>query len=196
MHGWAIYLGPNFTLSNAEIDFSIPWDAPPNDRLYRCALHDFINPSISEIFDARGYGRSHIAGNVHVLPITKVPRSQPHSPYVEFMAVAASGAADRSDKPLRIDDIRDGTANTILIGESAGNFRPWGHPANVRDPALGVGRNVEGFGGPAGAGGAQFLMVDGSVRFIGNQVDPKVIRALGTPAGGDIVDSESVSGPP
>jgi hypothetical protein len=193
MHGWAIYLANYLSYSASGIDFSVPWNEPPNDRLYRCALPTFINPSTSQVFDKKGYGLSHVAGNVHVLPITRVPRSQANSRYLEFPAAAEGGADDRADMPLRLDDIRDGTSNTILIGEAAGKFRPWGHPANVRDPTLGVGKNLDGFGSPAGMWGAQFLMVDGSVRFIGNEVDPKVMRALATPAGGELVEIESVA---
>ena len=33
-------------------------------------------------------------------------------------------------------------------------------------------------------------MVDGSVRFIKNTVDPKVLKALSTPAGGETLSSD------
>jgi prepilin-type processing-associated H-X9-DG protein len=79
-----------------------------------------------------------------------------------------------------------------LIGEAAGNFRPWGHPANVRNPALGIGRSRDGFGGPPGSAGAQFLMCDGSVRMISRQTDLRVLRELATPAGDESVALEVV----
>ena len=192
MHGWTVYLGPYLVFSTYEFDFSIPWDEPPNDRLCQCALPIFLNPSIPEVFDKKGYGLSHIAGNIHVLPITMISRPAAHSPCDELMALARGSRADRRDKPLRIDDIRDGTANTILLGEAAGRFRPWGHPANVRDPAAGVGKTPDGFGGPPGAAGAQFLMCDGSVRFVSDQVSQGVIRALATPAG-ETIEPEAKS---
>jgi hypothetical protein len=196
MHGWTIYLGGYASYTSDGIDFSRPWNEPPNDRLYRCALWDFLNPSIAEVFDKGGYGLSHVAGNVHVLPIGRIPPTDSPSSVFDVIpklkSLSHDDAAQRN-LPLRFADIRDGTANTILIGQSAGNFRPWGHPANVRDPALGVGRSVDGFGGPPGAAGAQFVMVDGSVRFISNQVDPKVIRALGTPAGGEAVEPDDIA---
>ena len=34
------------------------------------------------------------------------------------------------------------------------------------------------------------IFVDGSVRFIKNTVDPKVLEALGTPRGGEAVKSD------
>ncbi|HLJ09868.1 MAG TPA: DUF1559 domain-containing protein [Planctomycetaceae bacterium] len=190
MHGWATYIGGYIMSYSAHgIDFAVPWNQPPNDRLFRCALPEFINPSISDVFDKDGYGLSHLAGNVHVLPISRLEASGPLS-HAEIDATRSRDDAALRNLPLRIDDIRDGSSNTILIGQAAGNFRPWGHPANVRDPVVGVGKSLDGFGGPPGAGGAHFAMVDGSVRFVSNQVNPKVIRALATPAGDEIVEPE------
>jgi len=40
------------------------------------------------------------------------------------------------------DGIKDGAANTILLGEVNADFSPWGRPNNVRDPAAGVNRRV------------------------------------------------------
>lgn len=34
-HGWPIYLGNFASYSNNGVDFTKPWNAPPNDRLYR-----------------------------------------------------------------------------------------------------------------------------------------------------------------
>ena len=58
-------------------------------------------------------------------------------------------------------------------------FKPWGHPANWRDPAKGLNQSPEGFGGPF-PGGANILFADGSVRFIKNTINPTVFRALAT----------------
>jgi hypothetical protein len=58
--------------------------------------------------DADGYGLAHYAMNCRVM---------------------TNGVA----RPPK--DITDGAANTLLIGEVNTNFRPWGDPGNVRDPA-------------------------------------------------------------
>ena len=85
-----------------------------------------------------------------------------------------------------LKDVTDGTSQTILAGEVAGGFGPWGDPVNWRDPARGINRSPDGFGGPY-KGGANLLMVDGSVHFVKESVAPKVLKALGTPAGGEAV---------
>jgi prepilin-type processing-associated H-X9-DG protein len=86
-------------------------------------------------------------------------------------------------------EVTDGESNTLMAGEVKSRFKPWGDPTNWRDPSLGINRSPDGFGGPF-EGGASFLFVDGSVRFIKNTIDPSVLKALSTPQGGERVSSE------
>ena len=106
-----------------------------------------------------GYGLSHFAGSVHVLSV---------------------------DKQIRVRDMSDGTSNTIMAGEVSAGFRPWADPDNLRDPGNGSGTTPEMFAGPS-PGVTQFLMSDGSVHAITNDIDPAVLQALATPAGGETV---------
>lgn len=194
LHGWAIYLSGFAGYSSEGIDFSKPWNVPPNDRLFKCALNEYINPIIPDVFDKDGFGLSHVAGNVNVLPILRVSKSDSGawSPFKAISKTRFRTPDSPQNLPLRLEDIADGTANTLLIGEAAGNYKPWGHPANLRDPALGVGQTPDGFGGPPGQRGAQFVMCDGSVRFISNRVDRRILAALGTPAGGEKTDLNAI----
>jgi prepilin-type N-terminal cleavage/methylation domain-containing protein/prepilin-type processing-associated H-X9-DG protein len=84
---------------------------------------------------------------------------------------------------LRTVDIKDGTSNTLLLAEATG--RPvigWASPANL----LGV---REFFPGPDGPhrGGTNAIMADGSVRFIRDGVDLRILARLATRAGGEAV---------
>jgi hypothetical protein len=83
-------------------------------------------------------------------------------------------------------EITDGTSNAILAGEVNANFEPWGKPGNCRDPRLGLNKSPHGFGSPF-IGGGHFLMADGAVKFISENIDPQVLKAIATPDGGEPV---------
>ena len=142
-----------------SIKLDAAWDDPANRDAFATEISVYLVPRQPHSNqDDDGYALTHYSGNVHVLGGTE-PRS--------------------------FAQITDGTSNTVLAGEAAGNFKPWGHPRNWRDPALGLNASPDRFGGPWHGGGAQFVMADGSVRFISADVDPDVLRALATPAAGD-----------
>lgn len=89
----------------------------------------------------------------------------------------------------RLRDITDGTSNTIAVAEST-EVSPWGQggKATVRPftqkPYL---NGPDGIGSVSGKG-TQFGFADGSVRTISDSVDPKVIEAITTIAGGEVVN--------
>ncbi len=179
LHGWAIFLGDYATYSASGIDFTIPWNEPPNDRFYRCGLPEYINPSMpGPRFDQNGFGLSHYAGNVLVMPILPVDKHKRRE-HDRYSAVRDSKHA------VSLSSITDGTSNTLMIGTAGDRFKPWGHPANVRNPASGLNRDPSGFGGPKHWKGAMCLMCDGSVRFVSDQSDSQVFNAMGTPSGGE-----------
>ncbi|HTU20635.1 MAG TPA: DUF1559 domain-containing protein [Gemmataceae bacterium] len=171
LHSWETYclvfIGYSTTdrdFSTSGIDFELPWNHPRNQKYFRCILAEFTNNRLSSpaVLDEQGFGLSHYAVNSHVLG---------------------------PNKPLRLADITDGTANTLLVGEVNANFKPWGHPVNWRDPGKGINRSPHGFGGPPYAGGAYFSMADGSVRFVSERVSSQVLRGLSTPNGGEEIDT-------
>jgi hypothetical protein len=164
LHSWETHILPFVGYSPGGVDMNQAWNAPPNQKYFQCVLPEFTNPSFRTppLTDADGYGLSHYSANSRVLG---------------------------PNFGLRLADITDGPANTILLGEVNAGFKPWGHPVNWRDPAAGIGGTARGFGGPPGAGGARFLMADMSVRFVSDQVSPEVLRALATPTGGESFDA-------
>ncbi|MCL2624253.1 MAG: DUF1559 domain-containing protein [Planctomycetaceae bacterium] len=110
--------------------------------------------------DENGYQLTDYAANEHVMPF---------------------------GRSLRMDDITDGTANTILCGEAAENLKPWGSPFNTRDPSLGINRSPDGFGYEKPYKTVNFAMCDGSVQSFSATVDPQVLKALATPNGGETI---------
>ena len=182
LHGWGI-MALHGQVVSVGIDYGVPWNKPPNDRIFKCNLEEFVNPALrGPYFDEQGFGLAHVAGNVHVLPIRKFPARR----------LVVGDGQDKVRAILRetgqlisFADIKDGTGSTLLIGTVTENFKPWGHPANVRDPGRGINKSPDGFGGPASWKGAAFVFCDGSVRQLSEKIDPRVLRQLATPAGGE-----------
>ena len=179
LHGWALALGPYVGyMAPEDMNLQQSWKAAANAKTYQCQMSYFVNPSQEgALFDDEGFGLCHFAGNIHVLPIRTV--SADESSKQSWSALYGG---------IAMKDITDGTANTLLIGTVGQNFKPWGHPANVRDPALGINRSPDSFGGPPTWRGAQFAMCDGSVRFFSEDTDPSIMAALGTIAGGEHIE--------
>jgi hypothetical protein len=73
-----------------------------------------------------------------------------------------------------------GLSTTILAGEVADGFLAWGNPHNLRDPALGLTSDRSTFGNTERTG-AYFLLGDGSVRFLRDTTDRKILSELSIP---------------
>jgi hypothetical protein len=161
-HSWQTALLPYLDFENLQVDRNLPWDHADQGATFKTQIRQFQNPLLPSApkEDAGGFAMSHYAANSRVV----------------------GGAA-----PWRFEDVSDGTSNTILAGEVNHDFRPWGHPVNWRDPAKGINR-PGGFGSAKNSPGTQFLMLDGSVRFVREDIGPDVLKAVATPANGDKTD--------
>ena len=143
-----------------EWNLDASWRQGENAVQCKCLIEQYIRPDVdrTNLFDANGFGLSQLAGNVHVLGI---------------------------NRQMSLDEMSDGLSETILIGEATERLRPWCDPANVRDPRDGINQVPWGFGAPPHVHGATFLMCDGRVRTISEDIDPTVLKALATPNGGE-----------
>ena len=161
-HGWIAPLLPFLDATSLynQVRFDLPWSAAENRTLFEQPIPQLTNPGVlRQLRDENGYALIDYAGNSLML--------QP-------------------GRKRLIGEITDGTSNTILAGEVNADFQPWGKPGNCRDPRLGLNKSPHGFGSPF-TGGAQFLMADGTVRFISNNLSPEVLKAIATPDGGEPV---------
>ena len=163
LHSWETYLLPYLNYMSKDIDLNRPWNHPANAPYFRSVIPKFINPGFrtADLVDGDGYGLSHYAVNSRVLA---------------------------GNRKVRLQDLPAGPSTLLLVGEVKARFQPWGHPVNWRDPARGINRSPDGFGGPRGAGGAYFSMADGTVRFIDERISPEVLRALSSPDHRDPID--------
>lgn len=116
-------------------------------------------------------------------PQFRDPNDDPKSTSASYFAVTGDTTAFSGKDGNKIQAFRDGTSNTIMVVEAKRDV-PWTKPEDVVYdpakplPALG-GHHKEGF--LAG-------FADGSVRLISKSVDEKVLRALFTKAGGEVVN--------
>jgi prepilin-type N-terminal cleavage/methylation domain-containing protein len=117
-----------------------------------------------------------------------------------------NGVIWETNAPARLTDIRDGTSNTIMLGEAMTGKdyqNSWAHMDNAiatcaYSPNA---RNASGQDYPpdqwynryaftsAHSGGVQFAMTDGSIRFITDSIPLNLFRALGTRAGGEVAEA-------
>ncbi|MBC8117601.1 MAG: DUF1559 domain-containing protein [Candidatus Saccharimonas sp.] len=85
-------------------------------------------------------------------------------------------------KKMQLSDVTDGESMTISVGETTSD-RTWAQPGT----ATGSPPNQGGSFGSQHGMGANFVMCDGTVRWIQDSVDGNVIRALFTIAAKDVV---------
>jgi hypothetical protein len=156
---WQTRLLPYFDFPSrlgGELDDTRPWNDPANSAYFRGVVPGFLNPEVGVVRSQEGYALSHYAKNAHVLG--RYPR-------------------------LHEGELTAGRSNTILAGEMATRFKPWGDPSNLVDPGLGINQSPEGYGGPSGQR-AYLGFADGSVRSFSAKTDPEVLRRLSGPKSG------------
>jgi hypothetical protein len=104
-----------------------------------------------------------------------------------YLAPRGKSTALAGAEGIKIQQFTDGTSNTIFLADAPPSRAViWTQPDDW-DVAEGDGLRAI-FG--AHVGGTEFLFVDGSVRFIRETVDPKVLWKLLTRDGGEVVGAD------
>jgi prepilin-type N-terminal cleavage/methylation domain-containing protein len=94
------------------------------------------------------------------------------------------------DEVFRFRDITDGSSNTLIVGEDSARIHvEWISAYNVFDQAFPVNQApyFENDLRSKHVGGAFAALADGSVRFIGDSLDRRLLAALCTRGGGEVI---------
>jgi hypothetical protein len=159
------------------IDFKKAFDDPANREAATTDIATFVNPSLGERrsggFPVTEYvGLAGLGADGPMLPVT--------SPRAGVFAY---------DRVTRIRDITDGTSFTIMTAECVKDLGSWAAGGRPTIRPLTKKPYIDGPDGLGGQhpGGSLFGMADGSVQFISQSVDPTVLEAMVTIAGGEAV---------
>jgi prepilin-type N-terminal cleavage/methylation domain-containing protein/prepilin-type processing-associated H-X9-DG protein len=123
--------------------------------------------------------------------------------YANGVTTAGRGMFTRGNWSASIRDVTDGTSNTIAIGECVGAWCGWqvgwgfqsfgttAQPINYQNNVLRTAATNTDHNACIGfrsvhSGGAHFLMADGAVRFISENISGVTYNALGTRAGNEV----------
>ena len=148
----------------AQYDQRLAWDRPPNDAMASQKMSRYVCLSNSRPQDAQGRW------------------------FAAYSMPTGASTVGESPTGTTLNDITDGTSNTLLVVEACGSQIIWTEPRDVDVGVQPTGVNLNGNtpGQSAGwlssyhVGGTQVLMADGSVRFLSAQTDPAVLKKLAT----------------
>ncbi len=174
LHGWMTPLLPHLGQAAlfAQIDQGQPFDVPANQTPMQTIVPEFTIAGRLPNRNPRGFGLTHFAG---------VGGSDMREP----AGLVHLGLFDERGT-VRREAVSDGLSQTLIVGEIAADFPPWGQPGNIRAIGKGLNRQAHGFGNAAGTG-AMFLHADGSARFYSKETDRHVLQQLETRDGGEAV---------
>jgi prepilin-type N-terminal cleavage/methylation domain-containing protein/prepilin-type processing-associated H-X9-DG protein len=203
--GWAAFILPQMEQQNHynAVQFTQGIEAPANSSVRVLSLKLYLCPSDNAppTWTAQKYNAS---GNP-TASICDVASAN----YIGVFGVSEPGVDGEGvffrNSAIRIADIRDGTAQTLLVGERATSLAPatWagavtgaeifpynssnmvlGHTGESNGPASPL--DVNGFSSRH-SGGVNFLFADGHVQFLAGTVSQPVYQALSTRAGGEVI---------
>jgi hypothetical protein len=107
------------------------------------------------------------------MPKVFAPLGKGKEGHTRYQVFTGAGTIFEGNQGIELGDIRDGTANTILIVEAAEEV-PWTKPADL---PIEEGKKLPKLGGLF-EGGFHAAMADGSVHFLRGDINPRLLRFL------------------
>jgi beta-lactamase regulating signal transducer with metallopeptidase domain len=168
-HSWRIAILPYLEQQQLynQYNFNEPWDSETNKKILARMPAVFRHPSVPGI-----------AGN------------RESSSYYVLTGKGGIFNEEPSKSGTNFAQIRDGTSNTLLVVEAKRDI-PWTKPEDIPfDPD----KELPKLGGFAREGFAAAI-ADGSVLFIASTIDPRILKAMFTTGGGEVIDREQLHAP-
>lgn len=165
MHSWRVLILPYMLEEEqalyAQYDFNEPWDGPHNRMLMdKCP------------------------------PRYRCPSSDLPEGVTGYLAMTGPGLIFDEDHTTSIRNITDGTSNTIMVVEAADAGVNWLEPTDLDIDNISFTINDPNTGAAIASGHvnkANVLYADGSVHQLAVGIDPQMLYALFTKAGGEVV---------
>jgi hypothetical protein len=178
---WEVDLLPYMDQTNLynSLNLNKGWNDPDNRKPIASPITIYLNPGVTQTKTKDGLPVTHYVGWAGLGP--EGPTLPVNNPKAGCFAY---------DRVTKIQDIKDGTSNTGMVSEASKDFGSWaagGRPtlrSLTKQPYV---NGPDGIGGPY-EGGVQVGFADGSVHYISKDVDPKMMEALMTINGGEVVN--------
>ncbi len=162
LHSWRVLILPFLGEDSQgkklydQYDFSEPWNGPNNVKLLT--------------------QRPYVYG---------CPVKQDDSTMTAYAAIVGEPCVFAGTKPVTLKEVRDGTSNTIVIGEAVEAKIPWTKPQDVEFDRFTYWGDPAGFSSPFPVSGVFALRADGSVTHLKEEEKMVNVKALFTRAGGE-----------
>jgi type II secretory pathway pseudopilin PulG len=137
---------------HSQFDLTQPWDSATNSRLAQTPIVQFMDPSA-----IAAAGRT------------------------DYLFVTGKGTIFEDGQTTKIQDILDGTSNTIMLIEVKNSGISWAEPKDIdltKATALPPGNHP---------GGNLSAFADGSTRFLPKSMAPGVLQSIISKGGGEVV---------
>jgi prepilin-type N-terminal cleavage/methylation domain-containing protein/prepilin-type processing-associated H-X9-DG protein len=180
---WSALILPYMELKNvyATLDIGKPFDNARNAAGAAQVLSIYLCPSVSRSsYLVQNRGACDYGG---IMGQTLVPSAT----FQDGVMIDK----EPGSSPLRIKDIRDGTAHTLMVSEDAAwTDGQWINGQNVFVVSYSINcpPNDDNEIRSRHPGGANGLACDGSAHFLSQEMDTETLKALCTRAGGEIVN--------
>ena len=148
-----------------SVDFTKPFDAPENAEAFSTVVRSYTSPYADESPRPDGLAPAHYAGNAEL-----------------FVPNLTLNDVDRAD----------GLTQTLMLAEvnaASGAPPAWGDPTNLRSAAAPL-NGPTGFGANGPGGSIIVAFADGRATLISPDIDPTLLKALGTPNGGETISDD------